>query len=45
MEQFFSYYVYMKKPSEMPRDIDLFFFREGEVPMWEVSMSEKHPSL
>jgi len=45
VEQFFSYYVYMKKPSEMPRDIDLFFFREGEVPMWEVSMSEKHPSL
>jgi Eukaryotic initiation factor 4E len=27
----------MKKPSEMPREIDLFFFREGEVPMWEES--------
>jgi hypothetical protein len=31
----------MKKPSEMPRDIDLFFFREGEVPMWEVSLGGK----
>jgi hypothetical protein len=26
----------MKRPSEMPREIDLFFFREGEIPMWEV---------
>ena len=38
IEQFFQYFVYMKKPSEMPREIDLFFFREGEVPMWEVSL-------
>lgn len=29
----------MKKPSEMPREIDLYFFREGEVPMWEVSLT------
>jgi len=36
VEQFFQYFVYMKKPSEMPREIDLFFFREGEIPMWEV---------
>ena len=26
----------MKKPSEMPREIDIFFFRENEIPMWEV---------
>jgi hypothetical protein len=38
IEQFFQYYVYMKKPSEMAREIDLFFFRGGEVPMWEVSI-------
>jgi hypothetical protein len=38
VEQFFQYFVYMRKPSEMPREIDLFFFREGEVPMWEVRM-------
>ena len=37
VELFFQYVVYMKKPSEMPREIDLFFFREGEIPMWEVS--------
>eukprot|EP00347_Sterkiella_histriomuscorum_P001517 403371728 len=37
IEQFFQYFVYMKKPSEMPREIDLFFFRENEIPMWEES--------
>ena len=25
----------MKRVEEMPKDIDLFFFRKGEVPMWE----------
>jgi hypothetical protein len=39
IEQFFQYFVYMKKPSEMPREIDLFFFRENEIPMWEVGFS------
>lgn len=37
IEHFFNYYVFLKKPTEMPRDIDLFFFRNNEVPMWEVS--------
>ena len=36
IEHFFNYYVHMKKPTEMPREIDIFFFREPEVPMWEV---------
>jgi hypothetical protein len=39
MEHFFNYYVYMKKPSDMPREIDFFFFRNNTVPMWEVSIS------
>ena len=38
VEQFFEYYVYLKRPSEMAREIDLYFFREGEVPMWEVRL-------
>ena len=38
IEHFFNYYVFMKKPSEMPRDIDLFFFRDKQMPMWEVSV-------
>jgi len=38
VEQFFEYYVYLKRPSEMAREIDLYFFREGEVPMWEESI-------
>ena len=38
IEHFFNYYVFMKKPSQMPRDIDLFFFRDKQMPMWEVSV-------
>lgn len=45
IEQFFQYFVYMKKPSEMPREIDLFFFREGEIPMWEVLIMCKNNLL
>lgn len=37
VEEFFSYYVYQKSAQDMPREIDLFFFRYGEVPMWEQS--------
>merc|ERR1719498_1707730 len=37
IEHFFNYYVYLKKPTDMPRDIDLFFFREKNMPMWEDS--------
>ena len=37
IEHFFNYYVFLKKPSDMPKDIDIFFFRNSEVPMWEVS--------
>lgn len=39
VEGFFQYYAFMKKPSEMPREIDLFFFRESEIPMWEVKLN------
>jgi translation initiation factor 4E len=39
IEHFFNYYVYLKKPSDMPREIDLFFFRQKEIPMWEESPS------
>lgn len=38
IEHFFNYYVFLKKPTDMPRDIDLFFFRNNEMPMWEVSI-------
>lgn len=37
LEHFFNYYVHMKKPSEMPREIDIHFFRDNLVPMWEDS--------
>ena len=37
MEEFFRYYAFMKSTDDMPREIDLFFFRDGEVPMWEES--------
>lgn len=37
LEQFFAYYAHMNSAQEMPREIDIFFFRHGEVPMWEES--------
>jgi hypothetical protein len=37
VEHFFNFYVFLKRPSEMPREVDIFFFRQQEVPMWEVS--------
>lgn len=37
LEHFFNYYVHMKKPTEMPREIDIHFFRDPLVPMWEDS--------
>jgi len=37
LEHFFNYYVHMKKPSEMPREIDIHFFRDNIIPMWEDS--------
>ena len=37
VEHFFNFYVFLKRPSEMPREVDIFFFRQNEVPMWEVS--------
>lgn len=37
LEHFFNYYVHMKKPTEMPREIDIHFFRNNLVPMWEDS--------
>ena len=39
LEHFFNYYVHMKKASEMPREIDIHFFRDDKVPMWEVSLT------
>ena len=38
LEHFFNFYVHMKKPAQMPREIDIHFFRDDRVPMWEVSL-------
>ena len=37
LEDFFDVYSHMHSVSEMPREIDLFLFRDDEVPMWEES--------
>ena len=37
LEEFFGYYSRMHLVAEMPREVDLFLFRDGEVPMWEES--------
>lgn len=36
-ESFFEHYVHMKRPDEIISDIDIFMFRETEMPMWEES--------
>ena len=36
LEQFFSYYCYLKKPSEVPIDHKILFFQKELVPAWEV---------
>ena len=35
LEEFFSFYCYIKKPSEIPVDHKVIFFRKGELPCWE----------
>ena len=37
LEQFFSYYCFIKKPSEVPIDHKVLFFQKGFVPAWEVN--------
>ena len=35
LEEFFSYYCYIKKPSEIPVDHKVIFFRKDKKPCWE----------
>ena len=37
LEQFFDFKVFLKGISHLPKEMDLFLFKEGEVPMWEES--------
>jgi len=37
VEDFFRAYSYIKRPNEMPVNVELRFFRKTEVPMWEHS--------
>ena len=37
VEDFISYYCYLKKPSEVPVDNKMIFFRKGDLPCWEVT--------
>ena len=35
VEEFLSYYCYLMRPSEMPHNHKLMFFRKGCKPLWE----------
>ena len=35
LEEFFSFYCFIKKPSEIPVDHKVIFFRKGNKPCWE----------
>ena len=37
LEQFFDFKVFLKGISSLPKEMDLFLFKDGEVPMWEES--------
>lgn len=39
VEDFFTYYCYLQRPSEMPHNHKLMFFRKGCKPLWEVPTS------
>jgi hypothetical protein len=36
LEEFFSYYCFLKKPSEVPIDHKILFFEKDAIPAWEV---------
>ena len=35
MKDFFSYYCYLRRPSDIPTDHKLLFFRSDKKPLWE----------
>lgn len=35
LEEFWRFYVHLKRPSDLVRDVNLYLFREGCTPMWE----------
>ena len=37
LEDFVKISAFLKDPEDLPKNIDLFFFRKGEIPMWEES--------
>ena len=37
VEQFWSYYCYMKRPGDLPSPCDIHLFKVGIAPIWEVS--------
>lgn len=37
IEDFFQYYCFLMRPSEMPHNHKLMFFRKGCKPLWEVT--------
>ena len=36
VEDFWAHYVHMKRPSELPVDTNVYLFRDGCHPSWEV---------
>ena len=43
VEQFWSIYSHLKRPTELPSSINFHLFREGITPMWEdAQVNNKH---
>jgi hypothetical protein len=39
VNEFFSYYLYLKKPDDVATDHKMIFFRKDHSPCWEVSLN------
>ena len=37
LEDFVKIAAFLKDPEDLPKNVDLFFFRKNEIPMWEES--------
>lgn len=44
VEEFWRHYIYLKRPSELETDVNVYLFRKQLTPMWEVRGSASRPA-
>lgn len=43
VEEFWRHYIYLKRPSELEKDVNVYLFRKQLTPMWEVGDTAPRP--